>query len=369
MMNSLVGSLYSSALAPIAQRLGTSPDDAGKLLDQAPITADAAKQDKLVDTVLPLTTRFGHFPGPHASLARYIADAPAPPADAPKVALIVASGEVAAPEASGQPNKIEPKRLAAELRDAAKDDSVKAIVLRMDTPGGTVTGSALVGAEVAAAASRKPLIVTMGGLDASGGYWISSHATRLLADPATLTGSIGVLGGKLSFGTLLATVGVNVTGATKGANALFDSPTTPWSKDQLSRLQTLLNANYQQFVNWVAAGRHMSPAQVNTVGQGRVWTGAQARSRGLVDEIGGYNAAFAAVRMALGLGEHAPLDIVDGNQAPGPRALLSLVARQASPLGLADLPAPLRDLLGAASSGARGRTQAIRAEMPPLTLR
>lgn len=361
MLNSLAGSLYASALAPIAARLKQTPDQVKALLDQAPLSAGQAKQDHLIDQVLPLDARISHIGGAVAHLADYVADAPKPAAGATRVALIIAHGDIEAPSATGNAGSIDPRRLAGEISRAIDDKSVEAIVLRLDTPGGTVTGSALVGAEVArAATAHKPLIVSMGGTDASGGYWISSHGAVLVADPATLTGSIGVLGGKLSFAGLLDRIGVTVTGASRGTNALFDSPTVPWTQPQLQNLQGMLNLDYQQFVGWVAAGRHMSAAQVNAVGQGRVWTGVQAKTRGLVDRIGGYHEAFAAVRAALKLPVHAPLDIIDGNAAPGIHTLIAHLVKSANPLATAEIPVSLRALL------ALGHLH--RLSMPPIVI-
>jgi protease-4 len=342
MLDSLAGSLYASALAPIAARLHETPDQVKALIDQAPLSAEQAMQDHLIDAVLPLTARIDQFHGETTGVARYAGDAPKPAAGATKVALIIASGDIEAPSATGDSGKIDPRHLANEISDAVDDKDIKAIVLRLDTPGGTVTGSALIGAEVARAqAVHKPLIITMGGLDASGGYWVSSHGSVLIADPATLTGSIGVLGGKLSFAGLLDKIGVTIAGASRGANALFDSPTTPWTAGQMVNLQAMLKLDYQQFVGWVAAGRHMTPAAVDAIGQGRVWTGVQAQKRGLVDQIGGYHAAFDAVRAVLKLPVHAPLDIVDGNASPGLHALLAQALQRANPLGMAELPPQL----------------------------
>ncbi|MEE3500846.1 S49 family peptidase [Acidiphilium acidophilum] len=349
MLNSMVGSLYKSALAPIAARLHETPDQIKALIDQAPFSAEQAKQDHLIDAVLPVDFRIDHFKGNTAGVTRFDQDAPKAAADATRIALIIAHGDIEAPSASGNADSIDPRHLADELSDAIDDAKVKAIVLRLDTPGGTVTGSALIGAEVArAAAVHKPLIVSMGALDASGGYWVSSHGAVLVADPATITGSIGVLGGKLSFGGLLDKIGLTVTGASRGANALFDSPVNKWTPAQLANLQTSLNLDYQQFIDWVAAGRHMTPAQVDAIGQGREWTGTQAKQRGLVDQLGGYHTAFEAVRAALKLPVHAPLDITDGNARPGLHALLREALQKASPLGMADLPPQLQALMAAA---------------------
>jgi protease-4 len=349
MLNSLANSLYASALTPIAEHLRQSTDQAKTLLDHAPFTAQIAQQRGLIDAVLPLDARVDAFPGPLVSMERFIAAQGRHAESGTKVALIIANGDIEAPSAQGAIGSIEPRRLSAELHHAIADKAIKAIVLRLDTPGGTVTGSAMIGAEVAAAAAaHKPLIISMGGLDASGGYWVSSHGAVLVADPATLTGSIGVLGGKLSFGDMIRKIGLSVTTVTRGANAALDSPVEAWTPAQLVALQIMLNKDYQDFVGWVAQGRHMAPAQVDAVGQGRVWTGMQARKRGLVDEIGGYHTAFAAARSALKLPVHARLDIVNGNAGLSLHDVLAQAVSKANPLGRAALPEGLRTVMALA---------------------
>jgi protease-4 len=340
MLNNLADSLYASALAPIAGRLHQTPAQVAALLDQAPFTAQTAQAHGLIDKVLPLNARIDGFPGHLASMQRFIEAHPHHAGT--KIALIIAKGDIEAPSAEGAVGSIEPRRLDGELRHAIDDDAVKAIVLRLDTPGGTVTGSAMIGAEVAAAAAHKPLIISMGAYDASGGYWISSHGAKLIADPATLTGSIGVLGGKLSFGGLIKKIGVSVTTITRGANAGLDSPVNTWTPPQLAGLMAMLQADYQDFTGWVAQGRHMTQAEVDAVGQGRVWTGIQAKKRGLVDETGGYHTAFATVRSVLHLPVHAPLDIVNGNGNLSLHDVISQAFAKANPLGRAVLPPGLR---------------------------
>ncbi len=368
MLNSLAGSLYRSAIAPIAVRLNQPPAAVRAMIDQAPFSAEQAKQDGLIDAVLPLDAEISVFAGRTVSFSRYVADAPKPPDHATHIALIIAHGDIQAPSAGDTESAIAPRQLAAELHHAIHDKDIKAILLRLDTPGGTVTGSAVIGAQVAAAArAHKPLIISMGGLDASGGYWVSSHGAVLVADPATLTGSIGVLGGKLSFGKLLSKIGVTIAGASRGANADFDGQTTRWNQAELANLQTMLNQDYQNFVGWVAAGRHMTPAAVNTIGQGRVWTGTQALKRGLVDKIGGYHTAFAAVRTALHLAPNAPLAINNGK--PNFKALLKQLLHRdigkLNPLGLASLPPRLRSDAQMITT----LSQLHRLEMPPMTIR
>ena len=348
MLNSLADSLYTGALSPVSDRLDQSPEEVKALFDQAPFTPEAARKRGLVDAVLPLdatidTVRDGHAASDDVGLGRYVAaKGKAITGSGTKIALIIATGDIEAPSSAAAAGAIDPRLLVAEIRGAIDDPEIKAIVLRLDTPGGTVTGSAMIGAEVQAAASaHKPLIVSMGQYDASGGYWISSHAVKIIADSGTLTGSIGVLGGKLSFGGTLQKIGVSVTTVARGANATLDSPVVPWTQPQLVALQSLLNYDYRNFVNWVAAGRHMTPEQVDAIGQGRVWTGTQAKKRGLVDAIGGYYGAFEAARAALHLSAHAPVDIVNGNESPSLHDLLAEAFAKVNPLARVVIPAGL----------------------------
>lgn len=364
MLDSLAGSLYASAIAPIATRLHESPKTIEALVDQAPFGAEHAKRDRLVDSVLPLDVQIGDFGADTVKLRTYIETAPVPPKDATRIALIIARGTIEEPSAAEQPGSIAPQHLVRQLAEAIKNPSIKAILLRLDTPGGTVTGSAMVGAEVAtAAAAHKPLIVSMGELDASGGYWISSHGAMLVADPATLTGSIGVLSGKLSFAPLLRHVGVTITGASRGDNANFDSAVKAWTPVQLASVKVMLNHDYERFVAWVASGRHMTPAAVEAVAQGRVWTGVQAKRRGLVDKIGGYHTALLAIRAALHLKPDAPLAIHVARLSLKDLLQDELLRKLAgnNPLGLADLPPELR--------AAAWAVQLHRLEMFPLVLR
>jgi protease-4 len=314
--------------------------------------------------VLPLAKQIGDFGADTVKFRNYIDTAPVPPKDAAHIALIIARGTIEEPSAAERPGSIAPQHLVRQLADAIKNPSIKAILLRLDTPGGTVTGSAMVGAEVAAAAAaHKPLIVSMGELDASGGYWISSHGAMLVADPATLTGSIGVLSGKLSFAPLLRHVGVTITGSSRGDNANFDSAVKAWTPTQLASVKVMLNHDYRRFVAWVASGRHMTPAAVEAVAQGRVWTGVQAKRRGLVDENGGYHTALLAIRAALHLKPDAPLAINVARLSLKDLLQDELLRKFAgnNPLGLADLPPELRVAARAA--------QLHRLEMFPLVLR
>ncbi|HEY1631360.1 MAG TPA: signal peptide peptidase SppA [Rhizomicrobium sp.] len=193
--------------------------------------------------------------------------------------------------------------LAAAIRQATKDENIKAIVLRVDSPGGSVTASdQILDAIRKAQAAGKPVVVSMGMLAASGGYYISTSANRIVAEPATLTGSIGVLTGKVAIGKSLNLLGVSADDIGVGKNALFDSALTPFTPDQLANLNHQADTIYADFTQKVAAGRKLPLAQVQQIAKGRVWTAADAKSRGLVDQLGNF---WTAVDVAKQLG-HIP---------------------------------------------------------------
>lgn len=224
------------------------------------------------------------------------------------VALIQAAGEIqdgtVHPGPFGGDNTvIAGDDLSQAIREAADDDSIKVIVLRVDSPGGSVTASdQILNAVKKAQAKGKPVVVSMGELAASGGYYISSSANKIVAEPGTLTGSIGVLTGKVAIGKSLEMLGIEAQEIGVGKNALFDSGITPFTPEQLANLNTQADTIYADFTQKVAAGRNLPLAHVQDVARGRVWTGADAKPRGLVDQLGGFWVAVADAKKLAGLG-------------------------------------------------------------------
>ena len=221
--------------------------------------------------------------------------------DRPQVAIVVAEGEITGGEQP--PGTIGGESTAALLRDARDDDKVKTVVLRVDSPGGEVFASEQIRREVVALkAAGKPVVVSMGDLAASGGYWISMNADRIYADPSTITGSIGIFGLIPTFPRTLDKIGVHTdgVGTTRLAGA-FDV-TRPLAPEVGQVIQAVIDKGYRDFTGRVADARKRSVAQIDAVARGRVWSGAQARERGLVDAFGGLDAAIndAAQRAKLG---------------------------------------------------------------------
>ncbi|WP_297698070.1 signal peptide peptidase SppA [Mycobacterium sp.] len=239
--------------------------------------------------------------------------------------------------------------IAPALREAAADDSVSAIVLRVNSPGGSVTASETLWREVKRARKRgKPVVASMGAVAASGGYYISVAADAIVASPATITGSIGVITGKLVIRDLLARLGVGSDTVRTNANAdawAIDAPFTP---EQRAHREAEADLVYADFVERVADGRNLTTDAVDRVARGRVWTGADALERGLVDELGGFRTALRRAKILAGLDEDADVRIVT---YPGGSLLDMLRPRTSSQPAAASLPDALGALLGRTLGG------------------
>ncbi|MBN6151271.1 signal peptide peptidase SppA [Xanthomonas sp. AmX2] len=225
------------------------------------------------------------------------------PVDArPQVAVVVAAGEISGGE---QPaGRVGGESTAALLREARDDDDVKAVVLRVDSPGGEVFASEQIRREVVALkAAGKPVVVSMGDLAASGGYWISMNADRIYADPSTITGSIGIFGMIPNIARSLDKIGVHTdgVGTTRFAGAFDISRPMDPAVGQV--IQSVINKGYADFTGRVAQARHKPVEAIDQIARGRVWSGAQAKERGLVDAFGGFKDAVADAAARAKLGE------------------------------------------------------------------
>ncbi len=198
--------------------------------------------------------------------------------------------------------------VAAQLRAALDDDHIKAVVLRVDSPGGSAVASEVIWREVCRVREAgKPVVVSMGNVAASGGYFIACPADVILALPATLTGSIGVYGGKLVVRDLLERAGVTTGSVQRGERALMFSGRRRFTDAERARFAATIDAVYDDFVGKVAAGRGLAVAAAEELARGRVWTGHDALAVGLVDQFGGLREAVGVARVRAGLGEDAPL--------------------------------------------------------------
>jgi protease IV len=239
--------------------------------------------------------------------------------------------------------------IAAALREVAADDAVSAIVLRVDSPGGSLTASETIWREVKRARQRgKPVVASMGAMAASGGYYVSMDADAIVANPGTITGSIGVMSGKLVVRDLKDRLGVGSETVRTNANADVWSADELFTPEQQADREAEADLFYTDFVERVAAGRKVSAEAVDAVARGRIWTGADALERGLVDELGGFRTAVRRAKVLAGLDEDADVRLVS---YPG-SSLLDLVRpRSSSQPAAASLPDAVGALLGRTVTG------------------
>lgn len=239
------------------------------------------------------------------------------------VAVVVAEGEIVGGEQA--PGTVGGESTAALLRQAREDDNVKAVVLRVNSPGGEVFASEQIRREVQLIrAAGKPVIASMGDVAASGGYWISMNADEIYAQPATITGSIGIYGLFVSIDTTLQKIGVYTdgVGTTPFAGAL--DPRRPLDPSVAKVIQSTINKGYRDFVGRVAEARGKPPAEIDQVARGRVWSGRQALERGLVDKLGGLDAAVAAAAERAKLGTEWQTRYIEKSLGAFERFMLSL---------------------------------------------
>ena len=227
-----------------------------------------------------------------------------------RIAVIYVSGMIASGKSGFDPRNgpiVGSDTVVEQLRRMRRDDAIKAIVLRVDSPGGSTVASDVMWRELMVTRDEKPsrpLIASMSDLAASGGYYISAPAHVIVAQPGTLTGSIGIFAGKFVIDGTLDKVGITTETVKSGKNADLYSPFSRFSPEQREKVGQYIDGFYKNFVTKVAAGRHSTPAQIDAVGQGRVWTGAQAKERGLVDALGGLAAAVSIAKERA----HIPAD-------------------------------------------------------------
>jgi protease-4 len=196
-------------------------------------------------------------------------------------------------------------RIIADARMARESKHVRGVVLHVDSPGGSALASARMHRELELLAAEKPLVVLMANVAASGGYYVAAPAHSIVASPLTITGSIGVIAARFAFGPLLARLGVHTDGLKRGEHSDLSDPTHGLSAAERAFLQNEIEGTYQEFLEVVARGRKRSKDEIESLAQGRVWTGADAHARGLVDTLGDMETALAQVRSRIGTGADA----------------------------------------------------------------
>ncbi len=319
-VESLLHSTFRQIVRGIGKGRALSGEAVEEAIDKGPFLATEALKEKLVDrlgyreeAIESARARAGKG-ARTVSLKAYLRRAGRPHKKGARIALVYGVGLIERGD-SGESllgeNAMPADKVARALRRAARDKKVRAILFRIDSPGGSVVGSETIWHAVEEARRHgKPVVVSMGDLAGSGGYYIAVAADRIVAEPATLTGSIGVFAGKLVIADLLKKLGVTTGSVKLGANAAMFSTTSNFSPQARARLEAFLDSVYKGFKERVAKGRHMTLAAVENVAKGRVWTGAEAKRRGLVDSLGGFGTAIRLAKSLAKIPPSAPYRLV-----------------------------------------------------------
>lgn len=324
---------YDELVRAVAKGRKISEADAQRAVDGGPYLADAAQKAGLVDELAYQDQLFGAAPvkgTQQISESQYerASPAPLPPAASGRIALLyavgtIASGESAFDSPTGQ--VLGSDTFTDWVRKVRIDPGIRAVVVRIDSPGGSAIASEVIWRELMLTRDVKPVVVSMGDVAASGGYYIAAPAQVIVAQPGTLTGSIGVVTGKFVVQGGLDKIGVATGSVSEGPFAEMSSPFRPFSPAERARVEDQMRTTYELFVKRVADGRQQTPARIDAVAQGRVWTGHQARELGLVDELGGLD---VAIRRAA---ERAKLDQSRGVNLvvyPAKRSFYDLLSHQ-----------------------------------------
>jgi protease-4 len=314
----LTESVFSDAVETIAEARGLTSDQVRELINTGPRTAPEAQAAGLVD-------QLGYRDQAYDAMRARIDGKPEllfadrwrahrklapPPHRRGHVALVDVRGGITTGRTRRGPmgRQTGSDTVSAQLRAAHDNDRARAVVIRVESPGGSAVASEVIWREVCRLREAdKPVIISMGDVAASGGYYIACPADVIVALPATLTGSIGVYGGKLVVDSLLERLGVSTGRVQQGAHALMYSARRSFSADERARFAATVDAIYHDFVGKVAEGRQRPVADIEAVARGRVWTGRDALEAGLVDELGGLRDAVRIARERANLPEDAPV--------------------------------------------------------------
>ena len=294
----LLHSIYDLYLNDASKARGMDRAQFEALLNRGPFSSSDAVTNKIVDRLGYWDQLQDYFKGRAqgwnpVSLNRYRSSISND--GTVNIAVVHASGLIVSGDSGSTPgggSVMGGDSVAADLRAARKDYSIKAIVLRVDSGGGSVVGSEVIRREVELANQVKPVVVSMSDVAASGGYWIAAPARKIVADPGTITGSIGVLIGKFNVSGLYALLGMSTDSVATSDNATMFSAQQNFTPAQRAYIQKSLNDTYADFTKGVAQGRKMTVEAVDKIGKGRVWSGVQAKEIGLVDELGGLDRAI-----------------------------------------------------------------------------
>jgi len=315
----LAGSLFDQAVRGIADGRKLAVEQVKAIIDKGPYHGQEVVDAKLADELAyrdEVNAKAKAKAGDGAQLlflSEYLGRAGRPNSAGDTIALIYGQGAITQGTNGFDPTSGESSMgsdtISAAFRQAINDKKVKAIVFRVDSPGGSAVASDVIGREVQRARKAgKPVVASMGNVAASGGYWVSMDCDRIVASPGTITGSIGVLSGKMITKGLWDKLGVTFDGLKFGQNSTMYDGGQDFSPTELERFRAGLDFIYKNFTTRVAAGRKMKLEDVQKIAKGRVWSGEDAKGLGLVDELGGLQTALAAAKKLAKIGENVEVD-------------------------------------------------------------
>lgn len=372
-VTSLLDDLYNQYLNEVSSARDMSRADFSALVQAGPFLAQDALQKKLVDH-LGYWDQIGEYfrrrtgswnPTGFAQYRQTLSDG-----SGPRIAIIYASGEIvsgASQYSSTGGEVMGGNSVSAEIRRARKDPSIRAIVLRVDSPGGSSLASQVIRREVQLAERSKPVVVSMSDLAASGGYWISMSADKIVADPDTITASIGVFSGKMNIEGLYQLLGVSTDYVATSDNATLYSDQQNFSPAQQQTVQKMLNDVYANFTEGVASGRHLPISTVDQIAKGRVWSGERAKELGLVDELGDTDRAIEVAKHLAHIPANESVELV---RLPRRQSFFDLLLARAqgdvrASRSVYDSPQSLLQRISAMA-----RSEPVRVQMPfTLTIR
>ncbi|HUB32138.1 MAG TPA: signal peptide peptidase SppA [Bryobacteraceae bacterium] len=332
---SVVDGVYGRIVDRIAAARKKSADDVRALIDTGPFTASQALHAGLVDSLSFEDQMWGDLTkltGQPSRLPfdKYVQATADDAASSPRIALVIGEGDII--QGSPRDNGTDETSLTAYgfnklLRQVENDSTIKAVIVRIDSPGGEVGASDEIWRRMNLLSKKKPLVISMSDVAASGGYYMALTGDPIVAYPDTETGSIGVVFGKPVIRGLLGKLGVNLDGVQRGTNADIQSLDTPLTPQQQAKLRYGIDESYREFVSKVAAARHRTYAEIEPVAEGRVWLGSQAKENGLVDVLGGLDAAVDTVKKRAGIPASQSVSIVT---YPPRRGLLEILLRRSA---------------------------------------
>jgi protease-4 len=372
-VQSLLTSAYDRYITDGSSARHMAPEKFAALVTQGPFLPQEALKDKLVDRLGYwdevqdyFSERTGEWsPEPFSHYRLGLSDG-----FGTRIAVVYATGEIVSGDSQVTPggsSLMGGDSVARDLRQARQDSSIKAIVLRVDSPGGSALASEVIRREVQLARKAKPVVVSMSDVAASGGYWISMSADKIVADPETITASIGVLSGKFNLSGLYQMLGLSTDYVATSDNATMYSDQQNFTPAQRLIVQKMLDDIYTNFTHGVAEGRKLPLSSVEKIARGRVWSGADAKQIGLVDDLGGLDRAIA---VAKGLAHIPATQSVQIVRTPKPKTFFDLLLERAGDQTLApqNEAGAIETMLHRLS--AMARAEPVRVQLPfSLTIR